>query len=171
MSEKFGMMGLATVESQYLDGGAQMTCGEQTASEVDSEVHAIIERAYKKAIDLLTEYRDALDQISEYLYKKETITGKEFMDMFREITGIQADPEEETGDRKTDEDHKVAERLQKEMDSYEASKAKKDTDDSGSTGNGGSSESSESSGTSESSGSGTDDHGPEVSGNEDIFDE
>ena len=91
--------------------------------------------------------------------------------MFREITGIQADSEEETGDKKTDEDHKVAERLQKEMDSYEASKVKKDSDDSGSTGIGGSSESSEASGTSESSGSGTDDHGPEVSSNEDIFDE
>ena len=85
-------------------------------------------------MDLLTEYREALDQISEYLYHKETITGKEFMGMFREITGIQADPEEETGDKKTDEDHKVAERLQKEMDSYEASKAASDdknSDDSG----------------------------------------
>ena len=156
MSEKFGMMGLATVESQYLDGGAQMTCGEQTASEVDAEVHSIIESAYNQAKKLLTEHRDALDQISEYLYKKETITGKEFMDMFRQITGIEADPEKETEDKKVDENHEVAERLQREMDSYESSKATGKTDDTTTT----------------SAGDKADDASkPEVSSDDEIFDE
>ena len=156
MSDKFGMMGLATVESQYLDGGAQMTCGEQTASEVDAEVHSIIESAYNQAKKLLTEHRDALDQISEYLYKKETITGKEFMDMFRQITGIEADPEKETEDKKADENHEVAERLQREMDSYESSKATGKTDDTTTT----------------SAGDKADDASkPEVSSDDEIFDE
>ena len=156
MSEKFGMMGLATVESQYLDGGAQMTCGQQTASEVDAEVLAIINSAYEKAKNLLTEHRDALDQISEYLYKKETITGKEFMDMFRQITGIEADPEKKTDDKKVDENHEVAERLQREMDSYESSKATGKTDDTTTT----------------SAGDKADDASkPEVSSDDDIFDE
>lgn len=156
MSDKFGMMGLATVESQYLDGGAQMTCGEQTASEVDAEVHSIIESAYNQAKKLLSEHRDALDQISEYLYKKETITGKEFMDMFRQITGIEADPEKETEDKKVDENHEVAERLQHEMDSYESSKATGKTDDTTTT----------------SAGDKADDASkPEVSSDDEIFDE
>ena len=156
MVTRFGMMGLATVESQYLDGGAQMTCGQQTASEVDAEVLAIINSAYEKAKNLLTEHRDALDQISEYLYKKETITGKEFMDMFRQITGIEADPEKETDDKKVDENHEVAERLQREMDSYESSKATGKTDDTTTT----------------SAGDKADDASkPEVSSDDDIFDE
>ena len=156
MSDKFGMMGLATVESQYLDGGAQMTCGEQTASEVDAEVHSIIESAYNQAKKLLTEHRDALDQISEYLYKKETITGKEFMDMFRQITGIEADPEKETEDKEVDENHEVAERLQREMDSYELSKATGKSDDTTTT----------------SAGDKADDASkPEVSSDDEIFDE
>ncbi len=96
MSEKFGMMGLATVESQYLDGAASMTCGEATASQVDEEVLAIITSQYDHAMQLLTENRQALDEISEYLYEKETITGKEFMDMFRKITGIEGEPEEKS---------------------------------------------------------------------------
>ena len=161
MSEKFGMMGLATVESQYLDGGAQMTCGQQTASEVDAEVLAIINSAYEKAKNLLTEHRDALDQISEYLYKKETITGKEFVDMFRQITGIEADSEKETGDKKVDENHEVAERLQREMDSYESSKAEASNNKSDEN-----QENSEKNPTDDASGS-----KPEVSSNDDIFDE
>ncbi|MEE3355970.1 MAG: ATP-dependent zinc metalloprotease FtsH [Candidatus Weimeria sp.] len=96
MSEKFGMMGLATIESQYLDGAASMTCGEATASQVDEEVLAIITSQYDHAMQLLTENRQALDEISEYLYEKETITGKEFMDMFRKITGIEGEPEEKS---------------------------------------------------------------------------
>lgn len=174
MSDKFGMMGLATVQSQYLDGGAQMTCGQQTASEVDGEVLSIINKAYAKARQLLTDNREALDKISEYLYKKETITGKEFMNMFREITGIQADPEKEIDDEKTERDHEVARRLQREMDSYEESKAGKkspvetDASDKSSDEAGLSGSEKSSNGDSEGAGDGSK---PEVSDNDDIFDE
>ncbi len=98
MSDKFGMMGLATVESQYLDGRASMMCAEQTASQVDDEVLAIITECYNRAKDLLTQYRNVLDEISDFLYQKETITGKEFMQMFRDLTGILGDEEHSDGD-------------------------------------------------------------------------
>lgn len=99
MSEKFGMMGLATVESKYLEGRAALTCGEDTASQIDEEVLAIISSCYDHAKELLTEYREVLDKIADYLYEHETITGKEFMDMFRELTGIEAEEEEKPADK------------------------------------------------------------------------
>ena len=88
MSDKFGMMGLATVESQYLEGRASMTCGDKTASLVDEEVLSIISNAYKEAMKMLDENREILDKISDYLYEKETITGKEFMKIFCEMKGL-----------------------------------------------------------------------------------
>ncbi|SCZ76621.1 ATP-dependent zinc metalloprotease FtsH [Pseudobutyrivibrio xylanivorans] len=88
MSEKFGMMGLATVESQYLDGRASLICGENTAAQIDDEVLKMITEAYAKAKELLSENMESLDKISEYLFENETITGKEFMKIFREIKGI-----------------------------------------------------------------------------------
>ncbi|SEK87920.1 cell division protease FtsH [Pseudobutyrivibrio ruminis] len=93
MSEKFGMMGLATVESQYLDGRASLICGENTAAEIDKEVLQMITDAYAKAKQLLADNMECLDKISDYLFEHETITGKEFMSIFREIKGI-PDPEE-----------------------------------------------------------------------------
>ncbi len=99
MSEHFGMMGLATVESQYLEGRASMTCGEHTASIVDEEVLSIISTSYQKAMEMLSENREILDKISEYLYEKETITGKEFMKIFREMKGI-PEPEEDKDESK-----------------------------------------------------------------------
>ena len=81
MSDKFGMMGLASVENQYLDGRAALTCGEKTASEIDDEVLSIISGCYDEAKRLLSENREILDKISDYLYEHETITGKEFMDI------------------------------------------------------------------------------------------
>lgn len=92
MSDKFGMMCLATVENQYLDGRAGLICGEDTAGQIDKEVLAIINDSYNKAMEMLKENRDVLDHISEYLYEKETITGKEFMKIFREMKGL---PQEE----------------------------------------------------------------------------
>ena len=92
MSDKFGMMCLATVENQYLDGRAGLICGEDTAGQIDKEVLAIINDRYNKAMEMLKENRDVLDHISEYLYEKETITGKEFMKIFREMKGL---PQEE----------------------------------------------------------------------------
>ena len=93
MSDKFGMMGLATVENQYLEGRASMTCGEQTAALVDQEVLRIVTECYDKATALLKENREVLDHISDYLYEHETITGKEFMKIFRQLKGIE-DPEQ-----------------------------------------------------------------------------
>ncbi len=101
MSDKFGMMCLATVENQYLDNRAGLICGEDTAAEIDGEVLAIINNAYDEAMNLLVENREALDKISDYLYEHETITGKEFMKIFREIKGL-PDPEEEEKDSSSD---------------------------------------------------------------------
>ena len=94
MSDKFGMMCLATVQNQYLEGGAGLICGEATSAEIDEEVLSIINNSYAEATRLLEENRVILDRISEYLYEKETITGKEFMKMFREMKGL-PDPDEE----------------------------------------------------------------------------
>lgn len=92
MSDTFGMMCLATVENQYLDGRAGLICGEDTAGQIDKEVLSIINKSYEDAMQMLTENRDILDHISDYLYEKETITGKEFMKIFREMKGL---PQEE----------------------------------------------------------------------------
>ncbi len=100
MSDKFGMMCLATVQNQYLEGGAGLICGENTASQIDDEVLSIINSSYAEAIKLLDENREILDSISEYLYEKETITGKEFMKMFRDMKGL-PDPDEENKEQET----------------------------------------------------------------------
>ena len=88
MSDKFGMMCLATTENQYLDNRAGLICGEETAAQIDGEVLSIINKCYDDAMQLLIENRESLDKISEYLYEHETITGKEFMKIFRELKGI-----------------------------------------------------------------------------------
>ena len=89
MSDKFGLMGLATTRSMYLENGVDMNCGDETATAVDEEVQRMLKVAFEKAKELLTSHRDALDKIAEYLIEKETITGKEFMKLFTEITGIE----------------------------------------------------------------------------------
>ncbi len=94
MSEKFGLMGLATQENQYLTGRTVMNCGDATAAEVDEEVMRILKESYEEAKRLLSENRDVMDQIAEFLIEKETITGKEFMQIFRKCKGI-PEPEEE----------------------------------------------------------------------------
>ena len=94
MSDKFGMMCLATVQNQYLEGGAGLICGENTASQIDDEVLSIINSSYAEAMKLLDENREILDSISDYLYEKETITGKEFMKMFRDMKGLPDTDEE-----------------------------------------------------------------------------
>ena len=90
MSDRFGLMGLVTIEDQYLEGRAALNCGDETASQIDKEVMEILQNSYNKAKELLAGHRSALDQISEYLYEHETITGKEFMDIFRRIQDEQA---------------------------------------------------------------------------------
>ena len=94
MSEKFGLIGLTTVEDQYLGGRATLNCGEATAAEIDQEVMKILKEAYDKALALLADNRDCLDKIAAFLIERETITGKEFMKIFREVKDIQ-DPEAE----------------------------------------------------------------------------
>jgi len=92
MSEKFGLIGLTTVEDQYLGGRATLNCGEATAAEIDQEVMKILKDAYDQALALLADNRDCLDKIAAFLIERETITGKEFMKIFREVKGI-PDPE------------------------------------------------------------------------------
>ncbi len=88
MSRKFGLIGLQTVESQYLDGRAVMNCAEATAAEVDAEVMLILKECYETALALLRDNREILDQIADYLIEKETITGKEFMKIYRQAKGL-----------------------------------------------------------------------------------
>ena len=85
MSEKFGLMGLATQENQYLSGRAVLNCGDDTATEVDHEVMVLLHNSYEEAKQLLGSHRAALDRIAEYLIRRETITGKEFMKIFRAV--------------------------------------------------------------------------------------
>ena len=93
MSKKFGLIGLETVESRYLDGRAVMNCADATASEVDAEIMKILKDSYKEAKRLLKENREVMDKLAEYLIEKETITGKEFMEIFRREKGL-PEPEE-----------------------------------------------------------------------------
>ena len=88
MSEKFGLIGLESVQHKYLDGRPVTNCGEETAGEIDKEVMKMLKDAYEEAKRLLRENRDALDQIAAFLIEKETITGKEFMRIFHEVKGI-----------------------------------------------------------------------------------
>lgn len=100
MSEKFGLMGLETQENQYLTGRTVLNCGDATAAEIDKEVMQILKSAYEEAKSLLSKNREAMDKIAEFLIERETITGKEFMKIFREVKGI-PEPEE---DVKTEKD-------------------------------------------------------------------
>ena len=101
MSDKFGMMSLASVDNAYLDGAAHLNCGDETAAQIDEEVRTMIHNCYQEAYQLLEENREVLDHIADYLYEHETITGKEFMKIFRELKGL-PDPDEE----KKEEDQK-----------------------------------------------------------------
>ncbi len=94
MSKKFGLMGLATQEDQYLSGRMVLNCGEATAAEIDKEVMRMLKESYEEAKRLLGENREVMDKIAEFLIEKETITGKEFMKIFRECKGL-PEPEEE----------------------------------------------------------------------------
>ena len=97
MSEKFGLMGLESQENQYLTGRTVLNCGDATAADIDQEVMKILKNAYDEAIRLLSDDREAMDKIAAFLIEKETITGKEFMKIFREVKGL-PDPEEKKED-------------------------------------------------------------------------
>ena len=99
MSEKFGLIGLESIQHRYLDGRPVANCGQETASETDHEVMKILKESYEEAKRLLGEHRKALDEIAAFLIEKETITGKEFMDIFHQVEGITP----EDGQGKTEE--------------------------------------------------------------------
>lgn len=97
MSKRFGLVGLATVESQYLEGRTALNCSDETAAAIDEEVVAIIKESYDQALQMLRENRDLMDKLAAFLIERETITGKEFMEIFRKEKGL-PEPEEEKKD-------------------------------------------------------------------------
>ncbi len=99
MSEKFGLIGLESIQHRYLDGRPVANCGQETASEIDHEVMKMLKESYEEAKRLLSEHRKALDEIAAFLIEKETITGKEFMEIFHQVEGITP----EDGEGKTEE--------------------------------------------------------------------
>ena len=109
MSKKFGLMGLESRENQYLNGRTVLNCSDVTAAEIDQEVMQLLKDSYEEAKRLLSENRDAMDQIAEFLIEKETITGKEFMKIFRQVKGIP-----EPGEKKEEKEEPVEEVLTEE---------------------------------------------------------
>lgn len=95
MSKKFGLIGLASMQNKYLDSAATLNCSDATEAEIDAEVVAILKESYEKAKELLRENRELMDKLAEYLIEKETITGKEFMEIFRREKGL-PEPKEES---------------------------------------------------------------------------
>ena len=96
-------MGLETVENQYLDGRTVLNCSDRTAAEVDDEVKLVLKDAYAKVKDMLAQNREVLDKVADFLIEKETITGKEFMEIFNEVKGITPDTSENTESAKNAE--------------------------------------------------------------------
>ena len=101
MSEKFGLIGLESIQNRYLDGRAVMNCGEATAAEIDQEVMKMLKGAYAEAKRMLSEHRETMDQIAGFLIEKETITGKEFMKIYRRCEGI-PEPEEKKEEKEVE---------------------------------------------------------------------
>lgn len=107
MSKRFGLMGLATVESEYLGGGARLTCSDRTAADVDTEVMETLKECYDEAKELLSGNRELMDKLAAHLIEKETISGKEFMKIYRQEKGI-PEPEEKEDEKKGQETEKTA---------------------------------------------------------------
>ncbi len=125
MSKRFGLMGLATVESEYLGGGAKLTCSDRTAADVDTEIMETLKQCYEEAKEMLSGNREVMDKLAAHLIEKETISGKEFMKIYREAKGIpepeepsstviDSDPEK-TEDIKTDTDVEMQEEDKENM--------------------------------------------------------
>ena len=106
MSERFGLMGLESIQNRYLDGRAVLNCGDATAGEIDEEVMKMLKGAYAEAKKLLAENREALDKIAAFLIEKETITGKEFMKIFREVKGV-PEPDETEESSSTEREGRI----------------------------------------------------------------
>lgn len=101
MSRRFGLMGLATVESEYLGGGARLTCSDRTAADVDTEIMETLKQCYEEAKELLSGNRDLMDKLAAHLIEKETISGKEFMKIYRKEKGL-PEPEEKDEEKEKD---------------------------------------------------------------------
>lgn len=118
MSEKFGLIGLESIQNRYLDGRPVSNCGPETAAEIDKEVMKMLKDAYAEAKRLLSEHRTSLDKISDFLIQKETITGKEFMEIFHEVEEISSE----------DKEGKTAERIaMTPVDNHEAQEVDTET--------------------------------------------
>ena len=125
MSEKFGLIGLESVQNRYLDGRPVMNCGEATASEIDQEVMKMLKEAYAEAKRLLSEHRETMDKIADFLIEKETITGKEFMKIYRECEGI-PEPEEEKKEEEAPSEPTTVEEKKEEPVKEEAPEPKRE---------------------------------------------
>jgi cell division protease FtsH len=113
MSKKFGLMGLATIESEYLGGGAQLTCADTTAADVDTEIMEVMKTCYDEAKKLLSGDRELMDKLAEYLIEKETISGKEFMKIYREAKGLPEPEPKKEGEDNTDKRPSLATKEEK----------------------------------------------------------
>ncbi len=123
MSKRFGLMGLATVESEYLDGGARLTCSDRTAADVDTEIMETLKQCYEEAKELLSGNRELMDKLAAHLIEKETISGKEFMKIYRAEKGIPEPEEEEDSDTSDKKEQKPEEPIKEEKeDSFFAAK-------------------------------------------------
>ena len=107
MSKRFGLMGLATIESEYLGGGARLTCSDRTAADVDTEIMETLKACYEEAKELLSGNRELMDKLAAHLIEKETISGKEFMKIYRAEKGI-PEPEEKEEDKAEQKDADTA---------------------------------------------------------------
>lgn len=128
MSKRFGLVGLATVESQYLEGRTALNCSDETAAAIDEEVVAMIKESYDQALQMLRENRELMDKLAAFLIERETITGKEFMEIFRREKGL-PDPEEEKKDAAEGATGQKAETKKDETDNTVADAMKGDNID------------------------------------------
>ena len=115
MSKRFGLMGLATVENEYLGGGARLTCSDRTAADVDTEVMEILKECYEEAKQMLSGNRELMDKLAAHLIEKETISGKEFMKIYRAEKGI-PEPEEKKEEADNTEESGRAAKLEEETE-------------------------------------------------------
>jgi cell division protease FtsH len=127
MSDTFGLMGLETVENQYLDGRSVLNCSDQTAAKIDEEVMKILKNAYDIALDLLRNNMEALDEIAHFLIEKETITGKEFMEIFERIQNEKNAPAESA--ESPEENAAVAETAESTEEDTDTAESTESTDE------------------------------------------
>ena len=137
MSEKFGLMGLESIQNRYLDGRAVMNCSDATGALIDEEVKEMLKVAYDKAKKIIEDHREVMDEIAEFLIERETITGKEFMEIYNkslkkdELESVEANVEEDKEKTELSEAETVSEESSlKDAESQDAQKVteKKDSE-------------------------------------------